>query len=454
MGAELRDDRGAPLGPPRVQTDIQRAVDAGEIRLSKPRPGATRPRRAGRGRVDANTVKPLSKNPGAVQRDIPLFNGSRVLIHNWSPDPRVAERKDVACGTVSHYVPDQKISLIARNGLAQVMAEMRKLDVTGADVPQALEILTAQGKDASFTLKDLAAQGERLYSAFARLEGIRGVEGVRYLGAVTQVARQATGGPEQAATAVAGHQHRIGASRARAPSRPHRAPRPASHATANRPVDLITSVDGSPSAVLTRQWKLLRITLGVGYAQDTASLTLTAAGIVLPRDAVSIQFAVDGVDLGSFNVTRMRGDTRTGSVTILATAIDPTSTLHQPRNRAWAGQSIDAMVDAIASEAGLEASVAPDIGRRILAARLQRSESDLAFLQRTIANLEGRVLIQEGRLIVTMGDTPVVPPPTLSIDLKTTGAWVAWERQWSEPLFVAESFVRLIPARAGNSSHA
>ena len=204
-------------------------------------------------------------------------------------------------------------------------------------------------------------------------------------------------------------------------------------------MDLIASVDGSPSAVLTRQWKLLRITLGVGYAQDTAALTLTAAGIVLPRDAVSIQFAVDGVDLGSFNVTRMRGDTRAGSVTILATALDPTSTLHQPRNRAWAGQSIEAMVDAIASEAGLETSVAPDIGRRILAARLQRSESDLAFLQRTIANLEGRVLIQEGRLVVTMGDTPVVPPPPLSIDLQTTGAWVAWERQWSEPLTRVEA---------------
>ena len=41
-------------------------VDAGEIRPSKPRPGATRPRRAGKGSVDANTVKPLSKNPGAV----------------------------------------------------------------------------------------------------------------------------------------------------------------------------------------------------------------------------------------------------------------------------------------------------------------------------------------------------------------------------------------------------
>ena len=44
----------------------KRALDAGEVRLPKPRAGATRPRRAGRGRVDANTVKPLSKNPEAV----------------------------------------------------------------------------------------------------------------------------------------------------------------------------------------------------------------------------------------------------------------------------------------------------------------------------------------------------------------------------------------------------
>ena len=68
VGAELRDHRGTPPGLARVQVDIQRTVDAGEIRLSKPRPGATRPRRAGRGSVEANTVKPLSKNPGAVHR--------------------------------------------------------------------------------------------------------------------------------------------------------------------------------------------------------------------------------------------------------------------------------------------------------------------------------------------------------------------------------------------------
>ena len=66
MGAELRDHRGTPPGLACVQADRQRTVDAGEIRLSKPRPGATRPRRAGRGSVEANTVKPLSKNPGAL----------------------------------------------------------------------------------------------------------------------------------------------------------------------------------------------------------------------------------------------------------------------------------------------------------------------------------------------------------------------------------------------------
>ena len=47
--------------------NVQRALDAGEVRLPKPGPGATRPPWAGRGGVEANTVKPLSKNPEAVQ---------------------------------------------------------------------------------------------------------------------------------------------------------------------------------------------------------------------------------------------------------------------------------------------------------------------------------------------------------------------------------------------------
>ena len=66
MGAELRNDRGTPPRLARVSTDVQRAVDAGEVRLSESSPSATRFRRAGRGSVEVITFKLLSKNPGAL----------------------------------------------------------------------------------------------------------------------------------------------------------------------------------------------------------------------------------------------------------------------------------------------------------------------------------------------------------------------------------------------------
>ena len=86
------------------------------------------------------------------------------------------------------------------DAIGRLTVEMRKLEVT--DVPQALELLTAQGKQGSFTLANMAAQGERLFSAFARLEGIRGIEGIRQLGAFAQVAKDAAGGTENAVTAL------------------------------------------------------------------------------------------------------------------------------------------------------------------------------------------------------------------------------------------------------------
>ena len=67
VGAELRNDRGTPPRLARVSTDVQRAVDAGEVRLSASSPSATRFRRAGRGSVEVITFKPLSKNSGALQ---------------------------------------------------------------------------------------------------------------------------------------------------------------------------------------------------------------------------------------------------------------------------------------------------------------------------------------------------------------------------------------------------
>ena len=79
-------------------------VDAGEIRLSKPRPGATRPRRAGRGSVEANTVKPLSKNPGALQQTHQKQPRPR---HRLAP-PRAGEHERAA------VLLDQNIYRIAK----------------------------------------------------------------------------------------------------------------------------------------------------------------------------------------------------------------------------------------------------------------------------------------------------------------------------------------------------
>ena len=63
--------------------------------------------------------------------------------------------------------------------------------------------------------------------------------------------------------------------------------------------------------------------------------------------------------------------------------------------------------------------------------RTQSGVSDLSFLQQVVAQNTGRVLVQEDRLIVTFADLPIRSLPTLTIDLKRDGAWLAWRRNWS-----------------------
>ena len=87
MGAELRNHRGTPPGLARVQADIQRTVDAGEIRLSKSRPGPTRPRRAGRGsrrsEYRQTTVQELWGATGTHtrERDTHRHDGNDFRVH-------------------------------------------------------------------------------------------------------------------------------------------------------------------------------------------------------------------------------------------------------------------------------------------------------------------------------------------------------------------------------------
>jgi len=70
------------------------------------------------------------------------------------------------------------------------------------DMRDALAALTFQGKEGAFELKDAAAQFQRLAASGAAFGIPKGVQGVKTLGGLTQIARTGTGSAEQAATAV------------------------------------------------------------------------------------------------------------------------------------------------------------------------------------------------------------------------------------------------------------
>ena len=169
----------------------------------------------------------------------------------------------------------------------------------------------------------------------------------------------------------------------------------------------------------------LRVRLAVG-APDAATITLSVAGGIInpPEEAAELRIAVAGVDVGRFSAHALRGDTRAGTVTIEASAVDAGSLLRQPRDRTWTGQTIGEMVTTIARDAGLVPVVQVDLGGRVCAAgRQQIAESDFMFLSRLLAGYNSRVVAQGGRLVVTQGDTVNVALPPLRVDPADQVTW-------------------------------
>ena len=78
------------------------------------------------------------------------------------------------------------------------------------------------------------------------------------------------------------------------------------------------------------------------------------------------------------------------------------------------------------------------MGRRILAARLQTAESDHQFLRRLVTRLGGRLVVQDGHLIITAAGESVAASgaalPPLTVDLTATGAWLRWRQRSSTTL--------------------
>ena len=197
-------------------------------------------------------------------------------------------------------------------------------------------------------------------------------------------------------------------------------------------VDLRVTVDGADSEI-ARNWNALSVSLGVGFKQDTAALTISAVGdLALPRSSAVLRFVVDGADLGEFTAREVSGGSRDGHIVIECAAVDPEAAARRPRDREWETQSLGSIARTMAGAAGLTPVVNGEIGGMEVPAQPQLGVSDLAFLQRLTESRGGRVILQEGRLIVALGDQPGAALPALRVDLLADGAWVDWRRGWSD----------------------
>lgn len=85
--------------------------------------------------------------------------------------------------------------------IGEILAEFQKMGITAPrEVMKALDVLNVQGKEGAFTLKNIAALGPRVITAYTAM-GRTGVPALREMGAALQVIRQGTGSSEMAATA-------------------------------------------------------------------------------------------------------------------------------------------------------------------------------------------------------------------------------------------------------------
>ena len=200
-------------------------------------------------------------------------------------------------------------------------------------------------------------------------------------------------------------------------------------------VALDVRVNGIRSEVLSTRWRTLTITLTDDDTEDAATLTLSAgASLELPPRSAELAFVVNGVEMGGFEAHRLRGDSRAGTVSIEAASISPESALREQKSRAWEGRQVGEVVAVIADEAGLTPSIDPAVGGQAATASIQVGESDLSFARRVVADAGGRLVVQDGRLVVTGGDRARADLPALDVDLRADGAWADWSRGWRRTL--------------------
>lgn len=157
-------------------------------------------RMAGGTFADKNDIRKQAQaiaiaNPGQKSEDI---LGGVLAFQSKTGETKLAQQLQGTWATMAN-ASGAKIEDIAK-----ASADLfEKFDVKTVDeMQEALARLYAQGKEGSFELKDAADQYARLASAASRFNFGKGFEAAATLGGLTQIAKRATGSPEEASTAV------------------------------------------------------------------------------------------------------------------------------------------------------------------------------------------------------------------------------------------------------------
>lgn len=132
---------------------------------------------------------------------------STAVDYSVASDEIISGMEAIAQKTGDLEFANKNIEVLARtvsatdaqgSDMGGLLSEINKMGIKNPKkVQEILDVMIVQGKNGAFTLKDLSAQGERVFAAY----GPKNLQQVRELGAALQTIRSSTGSSEQAVTA-------------------------------------------------------------------------------------------------------------------------------------------------------------------------------------------------------------------------------------------------------------
>ncbi|KAF0676724.1 contractile injection system protein, VgrG/Pvc8 family [Profundibacterium mesophilum] len=221
------------------------------------------------------------------------------------------------------------------------------------------------------------------------------------------------------------------------------------------------------SAALRDRLISLELVDAAGITSDRLRIDLDDRDAVLaipPEGAVlelALGFRETGLTaMGRFSVDRREGSGPPARMSIEAKAADMTAAIRAPKTRAWPAATLGQIASTIAAEAGLTATIAPELAGIAYELVAQTAESDLHLLTRLAAPLDAAVKPASGRLVLVprgsaaLASGETLAPADVAASEMTSYSWAFEERtlyksataEWSD---VQSAALRKVTAGSG-----